>query len=432
MALALFACGEKTPAAPPADNNPPPAGENTPAPADPGTPTPAPIAPSAPPTEDELGSDPLDKVGFYDESYDYNANPKYKVIYVCIGFNDLNSDFNNAFANWAKLANVQYDGYFSAASNEELLAQLPTLTEQGYDGILLDPDMMQFEQIKEVCDRVGLAWQGCMGQALKFGEAGPEGLIHPYVGFSHTEFGRQLGVKLIDYAKTNWADATNDNTGFIGVDMSTSPPLHERVLGGQIAWADAGYPAGNYFISDVGGDMTVQAAQNVVESTIALNPQIEYWLIIGVIEDFADGAANAIDNVFGNADNACIATIGGKKLATKWDEGITSAWRFVLDSPTPVYAEPLFFALYAYMSGQATPETIWPSWIDHNPALVPFFGEEYAQLQIPAYFQEQATYKQLLTWANLYTRSNIYPYNEPGITIDSYSARAAIPDSFKG
>jgi ABC-type sugar transport system substrate-binding protein len=432
MAFALIACGKTT------DNGgtttptaAPPAGDPTAAP--PAGGDPAPIAPVAPPSEDELGTDPLDKVGFYDENYDYNANPKYKVIYVCIGFNDLNADFNTGFENWAKLSNVQYDGYWSAASNEELLAQLPTLKEQGYDGILLDPDMMQFEQIAEVCNRIGLNWMGCMGQALKFNaEMVPEGLIHPYVGFSHVEFGRQLGVKLIDYAKTNWADATNDNTGFIGVDMSTSPPLHQRVEGGQIAWDAAGYPKENYFISDVGGDMTVQAAQNVVESTIALNPQIEYWLIIGVIEDFADGAANAIDNVFGNADNACIATIGGKKLATKWDEGITSAWRYVLDSPTPMYAEPLFFALYAFMSGQATPETIWPSWVDHNPMLAPLFGETYAQLQIPAYFQEQATYKQLLTWANLYTRSNIYPYNEPGITIDSYSARAAIPDSFKG
>jgi hypothetical protein len=293
--------------------------------------------------------------------------------------------------------------------------------------------MMQYEQIAEVCDRIGLQWMGCMGQALEFDENSmPAGLIHPYVGFSHVEFGRKLGVKLLDYAKTNWPDATLDQIGFIGVDMSTSFPLHQRVEGGQIAWADAGGSPDNFFIADVGGDMTTQAAQNVVESKIALESQLEYWLIIGVIEDFADGAANAVDNVLGNADDACIATVGGKKLSIKWDEGIESSWRYVLDTPTQVYAEPIFFALYAFVSEQAAPDTIWPSWIDHNPMLVPMFGDKYAQLVIPAYFQEQASYKQLLTWANLYTRSNIYPYSEPGVTIDSFSAREAIPASYAG
>ncbi|MDR0813963.1 MAG: hypothetical protein LBO63_08240 [Oscillospiraceae bacterium] len=424
LVFALVACGEPTPA------------ETTP-PADTGAPTAV-----APPTEPDIdpnadidsGDQPLDKVGYYDPDYDYSQNKKFKVIYVCIGYNDLNADFNASFAHWASLSNVQYDGYWSADSNEALLTQLPTLKEQGYDGVLLDPDMMQFPQIAEVCDSIGLQWMGCMGQALAWTpEIVPAGLLHPYVGFSHVEFGARLANRLIQYSNDTWADADlATNVGFIGVDMSTSPPLHQRVEGAQAAWAAAGGNPDSFFATDVGGDMTVQAAQNVVESCIALNSTYEYWLIVGVIEDFADGAANAIDNVFGNADNAAIGTIGGKKLAAKWDEGIDSAWRFVLDSPTPFYAEPLFFALYAFMSGQATPETIWPSWVDKNPALVPLFGDTYAQLNIPAYFQTKETYKELLTWANLYTRSSIYPYSEPGVTINSYPSRVSIPDSYKG
>jgi hypothetical protein len=328
---------------------------------------------------------------------------------------------------------VQYDGYWSAASNEELLTQLPTLKEQGYDGILVDPDMMQYEQIAEICDRIGLNWMGCMGQAFKWDENGmPAGLLHPYSGFSSIEMGRQIGEKLIEYGKDNWPGVTLDQVGFIGVDMSTSLPLHQRIEGSQMAWTDAGGPADNHFIADVGADMTVQAAQNVVESLISLNPELEYWLINGAVEDFADGAANAIDNVFGAPDNACIATSGGNKLSHKWDEGIDSAWRYVLDTPAAVAGEPAFFALYAFASGLATPETIWPAWINHNPPDVPFFGETYAQLLLPSYFQSKETYKRLLTWANLYTRSNIYPYNEPGVTIDDFPARAPVPSYYAG
>jgi hypothetical protein len=432
MAFSLFACGgggdnTESPNTSPVDTSSP---DDAP-PADTGSPETTPSA--TPPTQEQLGTDSLDQVGFYDPNYDYNANPRYKFIYVCIGYSDLNRDFNDAFANWAKLANVDYGGYFSAASNEELLTQLPTFKEQGYDGVILDPDMTQFEQIAEICDRIGLPWMGNMGQAFKFDAAGmPAGLIHPFVGFSGFEFGRLLADRLIEYANDNWPGVTLDQIGFIGVDMSTSPPLHERVQGSQAAWEAAGGPVDNFIVADVGFDMTIQAAQNVVESNIALNPELEYWLINGVIEDFADGAANAIDNVFGNPDNACIGTVRGAKLAAKWDEGITSAWRYVIDVPTPLVCEPVFFALYAFVSGQATPETIWPSWIDHNPANVPYYGETYAYLMLPHNFQDQSNYKQMLTWANMYAHSDIYPYNEPGVTLDDFASRAAIPESYKG
>ncbi|MDR1298725.1 MAG: hypothetical protein LBJ84_00540 [Oscillospiraceae bacterium] len=433
LALSLFACGGNSddnspPASPPASDSPSASPEPSPE-----TPATTPEGPTSAPSDDGPGDDPINKVGFYDPDYDYNANPKYKFIYVCIGFNDLNGTANQAFEHWATLANVQYDGYWSATSNEELLTQLPTLKEQGYDGILIDPDMMQYEQIAEICDRIGLNWMGCMGQAFKWDENGmPAGLLHPYSGFSSIEMGRQIGDKLIEYAKDNWAGVTLDQVGFIGVDMSTSLPLHQRIEGSQMAWTDAGGPADNHFIADVGADMTVQAAQNVVESLISLNPELEYWLINGAVEDFADGAANAIDNVFGAPDNACIATSGGNKLSHKWDEGIDSAWRYVLDTPAAVAGEPAFFALYAFASGLATPETIWPAWINHNPPDVPFFGETYAQLLLPSYFQSKETYKRLLTWANLYTRSNIYPYNEPGVTIDDFPARAPVPPYYAG
>ncbi|MDR1589660.1 MAG: hypothetical protein LBS51_05650 [Oscillospiraceae bacterium] len=437
MAFSLFACGgggtdTDTSDSPPADSGSP---STSAPPADTGTPDAPPAdtgAPETPTTGGSTGSDPLDQVGFFDRDFDYTQNPRYKFMYVCIGYNDLNADFNSAFEHWSTLANVEYGGYFSAASNEELLTQLPTLKDQGVDGVLLDPDMTQYEQIAEVCERVGLQWMGCMGQALKFDEnMMPAGLLHPFVGFDMIALGYMIGERLVQYANDNWG-VPLEEIGYIGVDMSASFPLHQRVEGSQAAWAAAGGPAENFFVADVGGDMSVQGAQNVVESQIALNSHLEYWLITGVIEDFADGAANAIDNVFGNPDNACIATVGGKKLATKWDEGIESAWRFVLDTPTPVYAEALFFALYAFVNGDATPETIWPSWVDHNPASVPLFGEEYAQLRLPSVFQDHDNYKRMLTWANLYTESSIYPYNEPGVTLNDFPGRGTIPDSYKG
>jgi ABC-type sugar transport system substrate-binding protein len=373
----------------------------------------------------------VQSIGFYNPAYDYSANPKYKFVYLCIGY--VNPDLNNAFAQWATLANVEYGGYLSTESNEELLAQLPLIKAQGYDGVLLDPDVTQYEQIAKICDEIGLQWMGCMSQAVSYDKNYvPRGLLHPYVGFSQFESGRLLGAKLIEYAKSNWPNVPLDEIGFIGVGMSVASSLHQRVEGSRAAWMSAGGSSANFFVADVGYALNIVGGQAAVESVIEQNPRFEYWLIVSVVEDLAEGASYAIENAFGYGDNACIGSFGGTVLHMQWDSGMESAWRYALDIPAPLYAEPIFFALYAFVNGDATPETIWPSWIDHNPASVPYYGETYAQLMLPVYIYEQSNYKQLLTWVNLYTRYETYYYNEPGVTIGSYSARATVPASYRG
>ncbi|MDR1299606.1 MAG: hypothetical protein LBJ84_05075, partial [Oscillospiraceae bacterium] len=137
MAFSLFACGGGTDNSP--DTSSPDA--STPDTSSPNESTPgtsSPVAPpESPPANGDSGSQPLDQVGFFNRDFDYTQNSRYKFMYVCIGWNDLNADFNSAFEHWSTLANVEYGGYFSAASNEELLTQLPTLKDQGVDGVLL-------------------------------------------------------------------------------------------------------------------------------------------------------------------------------------------------------------------------------------------------------------------------------------------------------
>jgi len=433
MAITLFAsCDKETTTA----TSPTPTAADT-ATAEPGdTTTPEASESTAPtqPSENDTGSDPLDKVGFYDPDYDYTQNKKFKVGYMVVGNPTVfNNDFHAAFKHWASLSNIDYSNeIIVAADNDAYLTQLRALKEQGYDGLLLDPDMMIYSQINEVCNEIGLLWMGGMGQAMNYKEDGtPDGLIHPYVGFDHLTYGVECGNKLLEHASTTWPDVSLDEIGFLSVDMALSPPLHQRVEGAQQAWTAAGVPTGNQYIVDVAGMMTLDAAQQAVEGFLPSHPEFEYWLILGVIDDFAQGAANALANV-GLENTACVVTVGGTMLRQNWDAGVQNAWKFAYTTPNTMYGEPIFFALYAFMSGQATPETIWPSWINHSPDVVPYFGETYAQLLLPSYWMEYDSYKKLLAWADVYAGANTYGYDQTGITRDDYPARVAVPDYYKG
>jgi ABC-type sugar transport system substrate-binding protein len=432
MVTALFACasgGTTDPTPPPADTAAPdPGGEAT-------TPAPPSAAPVAPPEEEQLGTDPLDKVGFYDPTYDYTQNKKFKVSYMVIGMSVFNNDFDNAYKQWASLANVDYTGIYSAADNDALITQLTAFKDQGYDGVLLDPDMMTYPRISEVCNEIGLPWMGGMGQAIKFDDnMVPAGLLHPYVGFDHITYGIMCAQKLIEYKNEAWSDVDWTKVGFLGIDMTTSPPLAQRVEGARIEWSSnpvtAALAANFVTVDTASGMMDIDTANNLATAAISSHPEFTHWLILGVIDDFAQGAAMALDNL-GMTDNGCAVSVGGTAQRTQWDVGQQDAWRFSLTTAGIIYGEPIFFALYAFMSGQATPETIWPSWINHNPAVAPLFGETYAQLMLPSWWQDFDNYKHIQAWSDVYSNSSLSGYPTDGVGRDDFYARVAIPDSYK-
>jgi hypothetical protein len=376
-------------------------------------------------------------IGFFDPDFDYTQNPRYKVIYVCIGFNLFNEDFNNRFAHWASLSNVQYDGYWSASSNDELVEQLPKLREQGYDGVLLEPDIMTYPRIAEVCDEIELHWMGCMGQPFAFDETmTPTGLLHPYVGFDSYGSGQQAALKLIEYKNQNWPDVPWEKIAMYALDFSVSLPLHDRIAGARDAFMEKVGREDSFLVDDtILGLLDVGTAYQYTLSAVASNSQFTHWLVVTPLDDFAQGAAKAFDEL-GMTDNGCVVSVGDATPHTQWDAGRQDAWRFSLTVPDILYSEPIFFALYAFMSGQAAPETIWREWVNHNntgsASFFSVFSETYAQLLMPSYWAEYGSYKRYLAWTDVYSGANDYPdYSRDGLTRDSYPARAAVPESYR-
>jgi ABC-type sugar transport system substrate-binding protein len=431
MAISLFACGKDSAANPPASG--PPASSNGSG-------------------GGAAGEWPAE-AGYFDPDYDYTKHERYKVGYLITTANFLYDEFDKAFNDWAARMNINYTGMWAPSANsaDEYLSGIQTFIDQGYDGLLLDPDTALYPRIVEMMnENPDVSWVGCLGQARNY--SGDNRLYGPNVGFNNVMFGMQFADKLMEWKDATWPDVPWDKVGLISVDFSLSPQVHERALGAEMRWAELHPEFGaydpavdknpkNYWIVDTAtGNMDQTTAQNLVTQILSNPGEIEVWLIATAVDDYSMGAANAAENLH-LTDKTCSVCSGGSNLVVQMDNGQSTAWRYALFTAQSVYAEPIIGALWAFMSGQATPDTLWPDWANVNDKgdIKDADGkvtEEhfYACLMLPTQWIDKDNYKSYLEWTDLYAygpeSDGHYGY-EKVTDLNLFSARSEVPASYK-
>jgi hypothetical protein len=419
--------------------------------------------------------------GFFDPTYDYTQQKKFKVGYLVAATSFLYDEFDKAFADWAKRMNINYTGMWApaAGSADEYLSGIQTLADQGYDGYLLDGDTNLYPRIAEMCDELGVEWISCMGQAREYGnqymlgtKLMPGRLIRPHVGFDDNNFGVQMALKLEEWRQATYPDVPLDKVGFIVVSYSLSPQLHDRYLGAKRTWLELHPELGtyspdpqnnppNFYYADMStATMGDQSAATGLVTQIMSNPKgVEIWLVAAAFDDYAMAAATAAENL-GLTEKACAVTAGGSNLIAQWDAGIQNAWRYTFFTAQSIYAEPIIAGLWSMMTGQATAEDLWPDWcmvydkgdiFEFTDEVDPVYGvpyvvadadgkpvvieeHNYAQLRLPTYWLTYENYKEYLEWTDLYAYgpdSEGHYFYEPETDLNRFSARADVPDFYK-
>jgi len=360
--------------------------------------------------------------GLYNPDYDYNANPTYKMCYYVLATSGLYEEQGKGFAHWCSVMNMEYGGLIAMAGDKDAyLSNLTTLAQE-YDGLVIDPDAEQYGRCAEILNELGTPWMGLMSIARDYAKDGAP-MVHPYVGFVQKDVGAMMAPQLLAIKEDMWPDVSIDEFGFICVDFTVSPVLHEREQGFHDALEaiDPAYVAEDrYFIADCSiNTFDVDTSNQVVSAVLAEHPEIEYWLVFGEIDDMCMGAAAAFDNV-GLTDNAACVTFGGTNLQQQWDAGTTSAWVAACYLPPIIYNEPIIGALYMFMNGDTTPEEIWAEWKDDAEPT-------YAKRMLPAYWIYQDNYQHMIEWADVYAGSDFYPYDSTGITRNDFSTHVDVP-----
>ncbi|MDR2487418.1 MAG: hypothetical protein LBD12_05575 [Clostridiales Family XIII bacterium] len=390
------------------------------------------------PNANEDGSTNLDTVAYYDPDFDYTDGGSikpFKVKYLVNSSGPLYESQDVGFKHWAPLMNMQYDGISAANGDSDLYIQmLQEAIDQGYDGLLLDPDTVIYPRILEVmAENPHVQFMGCMSPIRDLGaepdENGAYPLLWPSVGFDFYQNGVMSTEKLVEWKKENLPDVDWNDIAFLSYDFSIAPPLHLRTVGAEATWKELTGTSDNIFTVDTAsGQLDMNTAQELAMTTISTNSEYKYWLVSALIDDFAQGAAVALDSQ-GLTDNSCVVAIGGVAAVAQWDANQHDAWRYALFTGVNIVQEPIIGALYAFMAGYATPYNIWPQWVNENDHGLG--DNRFASMLLPTIWIEADGYTKYLEWTDVYAEANVYDYPADGITRDMFTAKTPVPEAYK-
>ena len=380
------------------------------------------------------GSVNFDEVAYYDPDYDYSQNETYKCKFIVQEPPSvIHEDMDKAFVHWCPMMNMQYDGMVSSNNDPDLyLSLLQNHIDQGYRGFIIHTDIVLMPTVRDIMnDNPDCAWITVMTPPRFVDSSDPDDpgvLIHPWVGFDFSVMGEMFAEKLIEWRNEAIPDVPWEEIGFLNLDVSFIPPLHQRVISASQRLIKEGLPEANVFVADTAAysfsiDGAIQAATPIVTT----NDQFKYWMVNALMDDFAMAAATVIDSV-GLTDTTCIVDMGGPGFIAQSDAGQQNAWRYVMASPELVQAEVFLGGIYAMLNGWATPDNLWPMWIDRNDSGGP--GKTYANMRLPAYWLDFDSYKAFYQWSAVYAEADEYNYGVPGITRDSWPNRAEVPPEY--
>lgn len=379
------------------------------------------------PNQNEDGTVNLDKVAHFDTDFDYAANAKHeKLAYLAAAGTVLYQLSADAYEHWCPLFNLEWAGFVSSNGDSDMyLTNLQTYIDQGVKGFILDPDSTIFPSVLSILEQhPDVFWMSQMSPPRDgaVGDGIPVGgnLINNYVGFDNVESGRVVTRRLVEWKNEVYPDVPWDEVGFLMLDYSLSPPLHDRYTGSLEVFLEAGGKESNFFDADcVSTGMTMQGGLDAAGPIVSSHPEITYWLCNGLYDDLAQAAASIFDQQ-GLTDTSAVCVFGGSALIQQWDAGQEDSFRFAVYTAQTLYAEPIIGAVVAFLNGWATPDSIWPSWVKQSDKGID--GHTYSQLLLPTVPIEHDNYKQYLEWTDLYTHANAWPYdNEVTVNFDDFS-----------
>ncbi|MDR1821886.1 MAG: substrate-binding domain-containing protein [Oscillospiraceae bacterium] len=358
LLTSLFACGkpaEPTPSAPVITDTP----------AGPGSELP-PTPPAA------------EKIGWYPDALAASAGrEKYKIAYISIAMTDqLHSALNNALKEWCAKLNCDYVSFDAKADYDAFLSGVETYATQGLDAIIIDVDVSAQQRTREICDEYGVVWFPAMSP---FMDEANEKYVAPAVVLNSYTCGRnQIDWMFANYQKELGAPETDaSKIGYIFLDWSPHPEIHLRITGATDRYTEL-YPdlaATNWIPIDVlpGGPENSEGAFDLVSAYLSTNAsKFDYWFIGSATDEFAIGAARAVEQL-GLADKAIISAIMGGSVIEEWNAGTATPWKSLITVPLVVLAEPMLCGLLAILDGRATYESLWQ---DSVPA-----GQTYGILE---------------------------------------------------
>ena len=366
----------------------------------------------------EYGSDQTLASGFglFRQDFDYSSMPKFRVVGMFNQMNSMFEEMNYYFEEWAKKTNCDYSVFDASGDSDAFLNAVETFAGQGVNGVIINPDAAIMPRLVEVLDENDMNYMSGFSAAID----NDNKFKHPFVGTDNYAIGHTLSSWLAEYAETidgfNLSDAR-----IVWVDWSTSNEVHLRGIGVWYGWDEHFGNSEDAFIyidAVSEGQQSEEAGYNLMSATIVSNPDVKYWLVATTVEPIAFGVVRALED-YNLADTSAIANNGADSKIKEWDVGVQTCYRASNAIPQATRTNAYWNALYAFMAGWATPESIWPDCTSD--------GETFAYVVLEPNMVNADTYKNFFGWGDVVSGTSKYGYDWDGTEYTAYAISKEYP-----
>jgi ABC-type sugar transport system substrate-binding protein len=344
--------------------------------------TPAAATPSeAPATGNVIGR-------FADKSVDYFSRDPYEFVYMVNGMLVIHQLLGEALSDWGDRVNYSYSEYDSGSDMNAFLTTMETFATQGYDGFFVDPDVTVSQRTAELAEDLGIP----IFPVLVPMRGNDGKLLAPGLNLDSIMIGGLQTQWLIDNYKTYWGEVDPAEIGYLFLYFGANQNLIDNMVGARDRFRDV-WPEtfdANYFDGDcLALGVSIEAGFDFTSSIFTANPDVKYWFVSSCLEDYAQGAARAAEDL-DMENRVLILSNGANTLIPDWQGGYDGCWVAALHYANEVFTEPIACGLVALADGRANPEDLWPEYKAPD--------EKYAMYVVPTVIITKDTYQDYLEY----------------------------------
>jgi hypothetical protein len=315
----------------------------------------------------------------------------FQIVYMCDSFDNV----------WCKnivtaMKTLQDEYNFTLISTDTdydydlWMSNVETYCDQAVDGFVLNCNETMTERTYEVTSEYEIPW---LFESTAVRDIDGN-LLTSGVELDACQVGMEIGLWIVDHYNDYFdVDQINqEKAGYISIYYSSVLNFNNRCASAEKVILSE-FPDIQIFRPDllVQGNLSADAAYNVVFSILRAHPEIEYWLITCIVDDWGFGSTRAVADME-LEQSTLITSAGGELLVLEWDNGYDTdgkgCWKACCYYEAMDYVEYLIPGMIAILEGETTVEDIWNAWDEK--------GSVYASVKVGGTNCTRETYQSLI------------------------------------
>jgi len=334
-----------------------------------------------PTTPDQSASD---TIGYVTDNVDHWARPAYNFTYYTMAASSGSALHIEALKQAGETYNFNITELNANGDSNTYVTNLQTLLLTKPDGLLIDVAPEFQRRVAEIIIESDVP---CVAFIDTVRDEEGHTLLPNVVMDNNYNGGRQVDWLNSNYTRYWGEDVDRSEIALLCITWTIGIDLNTRGEGMQSKFKEL-FPGNPIYIGDAATEsFSEEGGYNLVTSNISAHPEVKYWFIACIIEEFALGASRAVE-AMQKEDCVLITSSGASILPAQWDEGYDGVW--VANYSVSPYQYMLYsvFGLIALCDGRATYETLWPDYIRE--------GDKAANFDLHADMMTRDNYKQYL------------------------------------